>query len=356
MSAEYHRPPLRIALMGLGRALFFEHYEVFRAHPALFKIVAACDLAKERRDKIEADFPDCKMFRQFRDMLDEPDIDLVVIMTSSNDHVEHAMASLERGFWTLVETPLALTTDDTLILRGAAQKAKNRLLVLQRGFFAPDFLLTKAMMGDPRLGDIYQINVRQEDFIRRDDWQTVKRLGGGAAYYAMTDLILQTLKLLPTPPVQMWSQLKRVASLGDAEDFAHLILKTRSHITAEIEFNGGVLKENRSPSFELRAERGLFRVNPGETTGELVVIDPDFKFSRRRSSVRTPDLVDMHEEIPVVRIPVSLPRATPYGQSAMWKAIYETVRTAATFPISLEDSMEAVKFAHLLKKTSPFGK
>lgn len=356
MSAEYHRPPIRVALLGLGRSLFFEHYPIFRAHPALFKIVAACDLAKERRDRVEADYPDCKMFRQFRDMLDEPDIDIVVIATASADHVEHAMASLERGFWTLVEAPLALTPDDTMILRGASQKAKNRLLVIQRGIFSPDFILARTMMGDPRLGDIYQIRIRKEDYVRRDDWQTVKRLGGGASYYAMTDLILQALKLLPTPPVQMWSELKRVASLGDAEDYAHVCLKTRSHISAEIEFNGGVLADNRAPSIELRAERGVFRVNPGASTGELVVIDPNHKFGRRRSSVRTPDIVDMHEDIPVVHIPVTIPRGTEYGESAMWKAIYETVRTAAPFPLSIEDSMEAVKFAHLMKKTSPFGK
>ena len=168
--------------MGLGRSMFTEHYPVFKAHPALFKIVAACDLLKERRDIIAEDFPDCKMFRRFSDMLDERDIDIVDIATCSVDHVQHALMSLERGFWTLLETPIALTVDDAQVLRGAAQKAKNRLLVLQRGLFAPDFLLAKQEMSDTRLGDIYEIKVRSEDFIRRDDWQTVKRLGGGAAY------------------------------------------------------------------------------------------------------------------------------------------------------------------------------
>ncbi|MBR3956884.1 MAG: Gfo/Idh/MocA family oxidoreductase, partial [Kiritimatiellae bacterium] len=197
MKAESHRPPVRVALMGLGRAMFEDHYPVFKAHPALFKVVAACDLMKERRDIIAKDFPDCKMFRRFSDMLDERDIDVVDIATCSVDHVNHALMSLERGFWTLLETPLALTFDDAQVLRGAAQKAKNRLLVFHRGLFAPDFLLTKEVMADVRLGDIYQVCVRREDFIRRDDWQTVKRLGGGAAYYAMPDLVLQALRLLP---------------------------------------------------------------------------------------------------------------------------------------------------------------
>ena len=355
MRLEYQRPPVRVAVIGLGRSFFSSHYPVFKAHPALFKIVAVCDLLKERRDIVAKDFPDCKMFRQFGDMLDEREIDLVDIATCSTDHVQHALASLERGFWTLLESPMALTLDDANVLRGAAAKAKNRLLVLQRGLFAPDYLLAKSMMNDSRLGEIHQVRIRREDYIRRDDWQTVKRLGGGAAYYEMTDLILQALKMLPSPPIQMWSELKRIASLGDAEDYAHVNLKTRTQISADVEFNGGVLETSRAPSFAIRAERGTFTVAQGATSGVLKIIDPEFKFPRRRSSVRTPELVDMHEQIPVVEIPVSLPQGTLYGPSAFWKHVYDTVRTAKPFPLQLEDSIEAVKFAHLMKKTSPFG-
>ncbi len=356
MSTDYQRPPIRVAIMGLGRSVFEEHYPVFKAHPALFKVVAACDLMKERRDLIAPDFPDCRMFRRFTDMLDERDIDVVDICTCSTDHLKHALMSLDRGFWTLLETPVALTVDDSKILRGAAQKARNRLLPMQRGLFSPDFLLAKQEMSDPRLGDIYDIRIRKEDFIRRDDWQAVKRLGGGAAYYAMTDLVLQALKLLPLPPIQMWSELKRVASLGDAEDCAHVNLKTRGAVSADIEFNGGVLPEDRGPSFVIRGTRGTFKVLPGASEGVVTCIDPSFSFPRRRSSVRTPGLQDMHEDVPVKQFPVSLAKGTLFGPSAFWKCVYSTVRTAAPFPLALEDSLEAVKFSHLMKKTSPFGK
>ena len=356
MRTEYQRPPLKVALMGLGRALFEDHYPIFKAHPALFKVAFACDLVKERRDLIAKDFPDCKMFRQFADMLDERDIDLVVIATCSTDHVQHALMSLQKGFWTLLETPLALTLDDAMVLKGQAVKSKNRLLVAQRGMFSPDYLLARQAMADPRLGQIYHIRVRREDFIRRDDWQCVKRLGGGASYYAMTDLVMQALKLLPVPPIQMWSELKRIASLGDAEDCAHVNLKTREQVSADIEFNGGVLPQDREPSFVIRGERGCFKVMPGASVGKLTVIDPDFSFPRRRSSVRTPEIVDMHEDFPVREFTVELPKGTLSGPSAFWKHVYDTVRVAAPFPLALEDSIEAVKFAHLMKKTSPFGK
>jgi len=342
--------------MGLGRSMFAEHYPIFLRHPALFKVVAACDLLKERRDIVARDYPDCKMFRQFPDMLDEHDIDVVDIATCTNDHVKHAMMSLKKGFWTLLETPMALTLDEAQVLRGQAQKSLNRLIVLQRGLFDPDFQLAKQMMSDPRLGGVHQVRIRREDFVRRDDWQCVKRLGGGAAYYAMTDLVIQALKLLPSPPVQMWSELKRLASLGDAEDYAHLILKTRDALSADVEFNGGCLPSERAASYEIRGDRGVFKVAPGATEGTLTVIDPAFDFPRRRSSVRTPAIRDPHEEFPVLTLPVALPKGTLHGPSAFWKHVYDTVRTAAPFPFQLEDSIEAVKFSHLMKKTSPFGK
>ena len=355
MSAEYHRPPIRVALMGLGRAMLEEHFSVFREHPGLFKVVAACDLLKERRDIIAKDFPDCKMYRQFGDMLEERDIDLVDIATCTREHAEHAMASLDHGFWTLVETPFALTADEVQLLRGAAQKAKNRLLVMHRGMFDPDYLLARQMMGDPRLGEIHRICIKKEDFIRRDDWLTVKRLGGGAAYYAMPDLIMRALKLLPFPPVQMWSELKRIVSLGDAEDYALVNLKTREQISAEVEFNGAVLATNRAPSYRIVAERGEFRAYPGERKGTLSIIDPDYKFARRRSSVRTPELTDMHEEFPVVELEVDLAKSVECGQNTFWRHIYDTVRTAAPYPFTLEEAADALKFAQLMKKTSIFG-
>lgn len=353
---HYQRPPIRVALMGLGRSMFENHYPVFKAHPALFKVVCACDLIKERRDIIEKDYPDCKMFRQFKDMLDESDIDLVDIATPSVNHVEHALESLARGHWTLLESPMALTVDDALVLKGASVKAKNHLIMMQRGMFAPDFLLAKQMMSDPRLGAIHQIEIRKEDYIRRDDWQCVKRLGGGAAYYAMTDLILQALRLLPLPPIQMWSELKRIASLGDAEDYAHVCLKTRDMISAELTYSGGVLKDCRGPSFIIRGEFGEFSVQPDESKGKLTVVDPEFSFPRRRSSVRTPEIVDMHENIPVKTFEVELSKGTLTGPSAGWKHVYDTVRTAVPFPIKVEEAIETVRFAHLMKKTSPFGK
>ena len=156
-------------------------------------------------------------------------------------------------------------------------------------------------------------------------------------------------------PAQLWSELKRVAALGDAEDFAHIVLKSRGDVTADIEINGGHLAACE-PSFTVRGSRGTFTVAPGATDGVLHVIDPAFKFPRRRSSVRTPPLDDMHENLPIEEIPLRLPDNSVAGPTAFWRAVYATIRTAAPFPVSIDEAVEVIRYLQLAKQASPFAK
>ena len=349
------RPPVRVGIIGLGRAAIFEHLPELKKLPGLFKVTSVCDLLKERRDIVERDFfPGVRMYRQADDMFDDPEIDLIDIASCTPDHIKHALASLKRGKWTLLETPIAVTQDDAMLLRAADVKSRNRLLVRHRGAFSPEFLLAKRAIEDVRLGEVYSISIRNRRFVRRDDWQSVKRCCGGAAFYACPDLVLQALALLRSPAIQLWSELKRIVSLGDAEDYAHIILKTRVQATADIVYSGAEL-ESDEPAIKIRGERGSFTVAPGATCGDLHVIDPNHRFPRRRSSVRTPPLSDMLEKVKDIHIPVGFKPGEHYGAEALWNAVYATVRTAAPFPVSLDDSIETVRILQLVKKASPYA-
>ena len=348
------RPPVRVGIAGLGRAALFNHIPAFKALPMLYRLEAVCDLMKERRDIVEKDYPNVRMYRRVEDMLDDPEIDLVLITLPTVDHVSSALSSLRRGRWTVVEAPLATTHEDAKILQAASVKARGKLFAYTPGLFSPEFQLARSVLDDPRLGEIFEIHVRHQDYVRRDDWQSVKRCLGGCSWYEGQDALLQATALMRAQPAQLWSELKRVASLGDAEDFARIVLKSRGEITAGVEINGGELTPG--PMFEVRGNRGAFTVMPGAVQGNLHVIDPDFKFSRRRSSVRTPPLVDMHEQLPVVDIPVSLAGEPLSGHVAFWKALYGTVRTAVPFPVTLDDVVETIRYLQLVKRASPFAK
>ena len=61
------RPPIRIGIVGVGRAAMLTHLPAFQALPDLYRVTAVCDIIKGRRDRIEKLYPDyfcaeCKAF------------------------------------------------------------------------------------------------------------------------------------------------------------------------------------------------------------------------------------------------------------------------------------------------------
>ena len=340
--------PVRVGIAGIGRAAIFEHIPELQSMPGKFKIAAVCDLMKFRRDIILSSCPDAKPYRRVEDMLDDPEIDLVDICTRTQDHVKHAMAALKRDKWTVLESPMATSHADALSLRAESVRARNRLIVRQTGAFAPDFLLARKMLGDRRLGDIYEASVESRDFLRRDDWQSVKKCGGGIRFYALPDMMLQALALLGSPPVKMWAELKHVVSLGDAEDYARIILRSRTQRSVCITASGASLAPP-GPSFAVSGTRGRFTVMRGSAEGTLRMLDPERDLPRRRCSVRTPPLDDMREDLDIVEVPVSL---TPEekarsGNAAFWDAVYATMRFATPFPATIDDSIEVLRLIDL---------
>lgn len=348
------RPPLRLGILGLGRAAFSRHLPQLRLMPQLFKVSAVCDLLKERRNLVEKEFPEARLYRQAADIIDDPEIEVLLIATPTADHESQARSALAHGKWTVLESPISTTSDGAALLKAASAKARGRLIPYIPGLFAPELALAKNALSDPRLGEVYEICVNRSDWVRRCDWQSVKRCGGGAAWYAAPDALHQALSLLDAPPSNMWSDLKRVTALGDAEDYIRIMLKTRTAVSASICINGGAVKPY-PPSIEIKGSMGSFRIEEGAEAGVLRVVNPDKPLGRRRSSVRTPELGDIHEDVEFIEIPVAPGPDGDTAEAAFWIAAYSTVRSAQPFPVDIDDVVEAIRYLQLAKKSSPFA-
>ena len=251
------RPPVRIGIAGLGRAALFDHIPAFKALPGLYQVMAVCDLVKERRDIVEKDYPDVHTYRRVEDMLDDPEIDLVLVTFPTADHFSTALSSLRRERWTVVEAPLTTSHDDAKVLQAASVKARHKLYPYTPGLFAPDFRLAQSVLDDARLGEIFEVRVRVQDYVRRDDWQSVKRCLGGCAWYRGQDALLQAVTLMRAQPAQLWSELKRLVSLGDAErpQIARRRLRRHRDLRRPSAALRAVLHRARHPRLLLRPPR-----------------------------------------------------------------------------------------------------
>jgi scyllo-inositol 2-dehydrogenase (NADP+) len=349
------RPPIRVGIIGLGRAGLETHCAELDRYPHLFKIIAVCDPIKERRDIALARYPDSRSYRRHEDILADPDVELVDIATRSDEHATHAMQALKTEKWVHVERPFCCDYEEAMLLRAASIKAGNRLLVRHNYRYETAFMLAREMMQNPLLGEIYDIKMRRGVYERKDDWQTVKRCGGGAALLHGTAFLDQALELLNTPPVKVWADFKRVASVGDAEDFFRIIVRNLAGLTIDLEISGGRITEE--PLFVITGMRGEFRLMPGATEGRIRYLDPHEKQDRRRSSVRTPPLNSQvkPDTFKWLEKTVPVPEMPDMGLTVIWEHVYNTIRENKPFPIPLDTAIDVLRIISLVKKESLFA-
>lgn len=349
------RPPIRMGIVGLGRAGLEMHFAELEQYPHLFKIIAVCDPVKERRDIVASRCPDCRSYRRLEDILADPDVELLDVATRSDEHVTHAMQALKTNKWVHVERPFCCDYEEAMLLRAAAIKSGHRLLVRHNYRYEPAFMLAKEMMQSPLLGEVYDVKMRRGVYERKDDWQTVKRCGGGAALLHGTAFLDQALELLNTPPVKVWADFKRVASVGDAEDFFRIIVRNLGGLTVDLEISGGRISEE--PLFVITGTRGEFRLMPNATEGRIRYLDPDEKQDRRRSSVRTPPLMSQvsQEVFKWLEKPVPLTVSGDAGLTIIWEQVYNVIRENKPFPIPLDNAIEVLRIISLVKKESLFA-
>ena len=344
---------ISMGVIGCGRSAVLGHLPAIGRLNGLFRVAAVCDVEKSRRDRVSASFPDVRHYRRAEDMIDDPDLDLVLIATPSLEHEEIALECLRRNLWTVCETPVSPTHDGALVLRGASLKAGKKLIAATPALFSPAFRLASLARARRKIGDLYDIRIRQACYLRRDDWQATSKRCGGAAFFAAQEPVLQALTLLQAPPLQMWSEIKKLVALGDAEDYVHLTLRTADGITADVETNCAVVRAEE-PEITLRGTRGSFSVMPGATEGRYCIIDPGQRFPHRRSSVALPPLEESEERIRVTEEKVVLPDSTS-AHEAFWRAVYMTVCTGKPFPVDFDLVVEMARYIGIVRKSAPIA-
>lgn len=90
-------------------------------------VTAACDVWKPRRDRVVQQFKDtCKGYADFREMLQQPDLDAVIIATPPHWHTLLAIAACEAGKDIYLQKPMTLHLAESFAIRNAV-KRHNRI-------------------------------------------------------------------------------------------------------------------------------------------------------------------------------------------------------------------------------------
>lgn len=147
---------LRVGIAGLGR-LGQRHAKALAFHTPNCELVAACSPVESEQAFAREALKVQKVYGNYADMLKDPEIDAVVLVTPTTLHADQAIEALKAGKHVFVEKPLALNVPDCE--RVLAEAAKHPHLVALVGFvrrFDPSYkrsfdLVDQGEIGKPFL-------------------------------------------------------------------------------------------------------------------------------------------------------------------------------------------------------------
>jgi len=151
---------IRIGLIGAsGRAIIAKNW-----HPpvsSVSEVVAAADVSERALD-------DCRGWagvslrtsHDYRDIVNDPDIDAVAVLTPDRFHEEHALAVLNAGKHLYLEKPMSLSTEACDRILAAWQRSGARFMIGFNLRYNPVAVKAREIIQSGRLGDIKAIWVR----------------------------------------------------------------------------------------------------------------------------------------------------------------------------------------------------
>lgn len=150
---------LKIGVIGLG--WFGEiHCETIAGVPEL-ELAALCTRRPARLAEMGEKFGVSKRSQDYRDLLKDPDIDAVSIVTMWDQHTEPTVAALEAGKHVFLEKPIASNLEDCAKILEAERRADGILQIGHICRFNPRYRMAKQAVQEGRIGKIASMSSRR---------------------------------------------------------------------------------------------------------------------------------------------------------------------------------------------------
>ena len=191
----------RIALIGTGsRGQYHIHNLLLIPHA---RIVALCDCYEPNLQAAAALCPGAKLYRDYRKLLEDKDIDGVIISTPLGSHAAITLDALSAGKHVFCEQAMARTLDECKAVYDAYRKSDKVLYFCMQRMFDEKYLRGMKLLHDGLIGEIvgmrchwfrnadWRREVPSPELERQINWRLYKEHSGGL----MTELACHQIEV-----------------------------------------------------------------------------------------------------------------------------------------------------------------
>lgn len=130
---------LRVGVIGAGEVAQVIHLPTLSLLSHLYQVTSICDISAQTASHCATKFHIPKHTTNPSDIINDPTIDVVFILTSDEFHAVWAVAALQAGKNVMIEKPLTLSLPAARRIIGAERNSKGRVFVGYMRRYAPSF-------------------------------------------------------------------------------------------------------------------------------------------------------------------------------------------------------------------------
>jgi scyllo-inositol 2-dehydrogenase (NADP+) len=255
--------------VGVGIASFGLSGRVFHApFIRLNKKFAIKRIIERSKDEARKSYPEVAVSRSFEDLLNDPEIALVVVNTPDLTHFEFTKKALQAGKHVVVEKPFTQSAVQGEELIALAQEKGLMLTVYQNRRWDGDFLTVKEIIKNKMLGRLVDFESHFDRYrfaIQPDTWKEQANAGASLIYNLGSHMIDQALVLFGMPEA-VTAHIRVVRSRGEADDWYDIKLHYHD---LNVCTKGSYLVREVGPRYILHGTLGSFvkhGIDPQEDT------------------------------------------------------------------------------------------
>jgi predicted dehydrogenase len=250
--------PVRTAVLGYGFAGRIFHSPFVHTVPGL----ELSAIVQRHGDNAAEDYPEMRILRSAHEAFEDPEIELIVVATPNDSHVEMARLALQAGKHVVVDKPIAGTSAEAMELMVLARQQGKLLAPFHNRRFDGDFLTVRKLVTEGTLGRVTLVDAHFDRFRplqRAGTWKEAGGAANGLLFDLGPHLVDQALALfgVPTSIAASVRQERDVTAIEDAWDLVLEFARPGAR-GIRYECHASMLAADPAPRFRVQGTSGSY--------------------------------------------------------------------------------------------------
>ncbi|MGG7178137.1 Gfo/Idh/MocA family protein [Clostridium paraputrificum] len=258
---------LKFGIIGCGR-ISYKHVEGLVENKEIAELVATCDVVIDRAQEKSEEYISAMrntarvaVYEDYKEMLDNEEIDVVTIATESGYHAEIAIYCMNKGKHVVIEKPMAMSIDDANEMIKVAKENNVKLSVCHQNRFNPSIQKLRKAIDKEGFGRIFNVTARilwnrNEGYYSQAPWRGTWELDGGT----LMNQCIHNIDLLQwtvgAEVDTVYAQCDTFLRPIEGEDFGAIIVRFTNGTIGIIEGSACVYPKNLEETLSVFGEKG----------------------------------------------------------------------------------------------------